>query len=141
MSQAETVSTFETDVKQGSPRSDLRLRRRQFASFYGMRESACFVRAVAKRLVGGVSAAAEPDGGATGQSKGSSLGIADLKIAFYADRTVVIDRNSCGCHSFSCIAVSMPTVSDGDKQKRGSCGAGLLAPTPHHFVQISKEKT
>src|SRR5467141_3047914 len=46
-------------------------------------------------------ATAKPDRGPPGQAKGLSLGIKDLKVAFYSDRSVVINRNFRGCHLFS----------------------------------------
>jgi len=59
------------------------------------------MRAVAKGLVCGVPAAAEPDGRPSGQAKGLSLRIKDLEIAFHTDGAVVIDSNFRDRHFFS----------------------------------------
>jgi len=53
---------------------------------------------ITERLVCGVPATAKPDRGPASQAKQSTLWIKNLKVAFYADGTVVIDRNFRGCH-------------------------------------------
>jgi len=57
--------------------------------------------AVAEWFVCRVPAAAEPNGRPARQSKRSTFRIKDLEVAFYADRTVVIDSNLRGRHFFS----------------------------------------
>jgi len=56
------------------------------------------VGAVAKRRVGGLTAAAESDGGASAETKGGSCLIDDFKITFDANRTVVEDRHFSAGH-------------------------------------------
>ena len=56
------------------------------------------MRAVAKRLVGALPAAAEGNDGASGKAEGGSRGVEDLKFAFDPDGTVVQNSNF-GWHS------------------------------------------
>jgi len=49
-----------------------------------------------------VSATAEPNRGPSCQAKGLSFRIDDLKVAFDADGSIVIDRNFRSRHFFSC---------------------------------------
>jgi hypothetical protein len=51
------------------------------------------VRAIAEGLVGGMSAAAESDGGASGETKFISGEIDDFKIAFYQNWAVILERD------------------------------------------------
>ena len=57
--------------------------------------------AVAEWLVGGVSAAAEADNRPASQPEWLSFGIKNLKFAFDANGTVVIDGDLGGRHFFS----------------------------------------
>jgi len=57
--------------------------------------------AIAKGLVCGVPAAAEPDGGPAGQTEGLTLRIKNLELAFDADGAVVIDGDFRGGHFLS----------------------------------------
>src|SRR5258706_7221734 len=100
LSQPETVSRFET-VRKCSEALELGLRGRQLPSSHGIREPASLVGTVTERLVCGMPTATKPDGGPASQSKRPSFGIKNLKFAFYANGTVVIDRNPRGCHFFS----------------------------------------
>jgi hypothetical protein len=56
-------------------------------------ETACLVGTIAERLVGGLAAAAESDGSASGEAELISGGIYDLKIAFDEDRAVISKRD------------------------------------------------
>jgi hypothetical protein len=73
--------------------------------------------AVAERLICGVPTAAKPYGGPAGQSKRSALRIENLKFAFDADGTVVVDSDLRGRHFFSRTAVSMPKLPGSYKHK------------------------
>jgi hypothetical protein len=56
---------------------------------------------VTERLVCGMPTAAKPDGRPASQSKRSAFRIENLKLAFYADGTVVVDSDLRGRHFFS----------------------------------------
>jgi hypothetical protein len=56
---------------------------------------------VTERLVCGMPTAAKPDGRPTGQAEGFAFRIENLKVAFYADGTVVVDSDLRGRHLFS----------------------------------------
>jgi hypothetical protein len=75
------------------------------------------MRAIAERLVCGVPATAEPDGGPFSQAKGFSLGVKNFEIAFHAYGSVVIDSNFRGRHFFSWTTGSMPILPGIDKHK------------------------
>src|SRR5438552_5018357 len=96
------------------------------------------MRAIAERLVGGVPTTAEPNGGASGQAKGLAFGIQDLKIAFHAQGSVVIDSNFRGRHFFSLAKQSMPTVLPSAKHKCGPNEAGAFVLTWHHLLRTSQ---
>ena len=64
----------------------------------GIGKADAIVRAVAKGLVGRVSAAAKADSGPTRQTKGCTGRVHDLEITFNPDRTVTINRNLRRCH-------------------------------------------
>src|SRR5882757_4153092 len=118
MSQPETVSTFESVGRGRSVLLQLRLCRRQLPGDYRIGKSTGLVRAIAEGLVSRMPATAEPNAGAAGQTEGLALRINDFEVAFYADRSVVIDRNFRGRHFFSCLLASMPIVPPCDKAKR-----------------------
>jgi hypothetical protein len=63
---------------------NLGLRSGQFAGSDGVGEPGSGVRAVAKRLVGALSAAAEGDYRTSGQAEGGPAGVEDLKFALNA---------------------------------------------------------
>lgn len=91
----ETVSQFDTVslwLEQGF-RSNFGFGRGQVARFDRIGETNSIVRAVAKRLVCRLAAAAQADGGASGQTERLTGGIDDFEIAFDADRAVAVDRN------------------------------------------------
>ena len=58
-----------------------------------MVEAHPIMRAIAKRLVLGVAAAAEGNHGAARQSKGGTRRIDDFEIAFDPDRTIIEGNN------------------------------------------------
>ena len=64
---------------------DLRFWRRQIACGHHVLETTGLVRAIAKRLGGGVPATAEGDGGASPKAKGIALGIDNLEVSFDSD--------------------------------------------------------
>jgi hypothetical protein len=79
----------------------LRLGGGQFAGGYGVCKTAAFVGPVTERLVGGVPAAAEANSGTAREAKSASLGIDNLEVPFYANRTIVV-HDDLGCrHLFS----------------------------------------
>jgi hypothetical protein len=117
LSQPETVSTAAPLAKSARHKLKLGLWRRQLPSRYGIGEGTGLMRAIAERLVGGVPTTTEPNGGASGQAKGLTFGIQDLKIAFHAQGSVVIDSNFRGRHFFSLVKQSMPTVLPSAKHK------------------------
>jgi hypothetical protein len=59
------------------------------------------VGAIAKGLIGGVSAPAEANRRPSGEAKGFSFGIDNLKITFHPNGAVIVDRNFRRCHFFS----------------------------------------
>jgi len=67
-----------------------KISRRYFAGEVGVA-----VRAVAEGLVGGMAAAAESDGGATGKTEFISGEIDDFKIAFDQNRAVIFECDFC----------------------------------------------
>src|SRR5579859_1856310 len=75
-----------------------RRRRRKVLGFDDACKAAFLVRAVAKWLVGGVSTAAEGDGGAAVEAEDAPLRIDDFKIAFDANRAVIFDQNFSSRH-------------------------------------------
>ena len=91
LSHCETVSALKT--------RKLGLGRGQFSSNNGVGKGASLMAAVAKRLIGGLPAAAETDGGTPRESEGLALRIDDLEIAFDTKRAVVIHGDP-GCGQF-----------------------------------------
>ncbi|HEV2183540.1 MAG TPA: hypothetical protein VGR39_07640 [Candidatus Acidoferrales bacterium] len=59
--------------------------------FNGAYEPAFFVRAVAKRLIGGVATTAKRDHGAAVETEHPPLRIDDLEVTLDANRAVVFD--------------------------------------------------
>src|ERR1035438_3015575 len=86
-----------TRLHQGR-RSHLGCGRRQFARDHRVGETAGFVRAVAKRFVGRVAAAAQADGSAAGEPEGVAGGVNDLKLALNANRAVA-EHGDFGWHA------------------------------------------
>ena len=117
LSQPETVSAVAPLAKPARHALKLGLWGRQLPSRYGIGEGTGLMRTIAERLVGGVPTTTEPNGGASGQAKGLAFGIQDLKIAFHAQGSVVIDSNFRGRHFFSLGKQSMPTVLPSAKHK------------------------
>src|SRR5690349_291167 len=93
---------------------DLRFWRRKLASLLLVLKSGRLVGAIAKRLVGRVSTAAQSDGRASGQSIGLTLHVNQLDFAFHAQRTIVTNYNFGCSHSSSTLPLLKPThASDG----------------------------
>jgi hypothetical protein len=67
--------------------------RGEFASFHLVLKSGAGVRAIAKRLVLGLAAAAQRNESTARQTELAALGIANIKIAFYADGAIAHDRD------------------------------------------------
>src|SRR6266568_3975466 len=91
---------YENKILVWGPITELKLRlgRRQLPSGNGIREPAGLMGTVTERLARGVPATAKPDSGPASQAKRSTLWIKNLKVAFYADGTVVIDSDLRGRH-------------------------------------------
>jgi hypothetical protein len=101
LSQAETISSFETVEWGLAGQLELGFGGREFSGRNRIDESTGLMRTIAKRLVCRMSAAAEADNRPASQAEGFSFGIKDLEFAFDADRTVVIDSDPDGRHLFS----------------------------------------
>ena len=74
-----------------------RLRRRQFPSDHGIREAHAIVGAVAKRLIGGVAAAAERNHRPASQAERGSGRVDNLEFPLDADGAVIL-RTDFGWH-------------------------------------------
>jgi hypothetical protein len=69
--------------------------RRKIAGRDGVAKTGGLVRAIAKRLVVGMAAAAQGDRGASSQAEGAAGGVDDLEVAFHANRAVGVDSDFC----------------------------------------------
>ena len=79
-------------------RLDLGLWRRKLPRHDSVLETRRVVRPVAKRLVGGMPAAAQPNRRSPGQPKRVPLRVHNLKIAIHADGSVIANRYFCRSH-------------------------------------------
>ena len=70
-------------------KSRLGSRRRKVASGHCVVKANALVRTVAKWLISGMAAAAQPDRFASRETEGFAFLIDDFKIAFDADRTII----------------------------------------------------
>jgi hypothetical protein len=91
MYHSETVSPGKNYLRSAVYSLDLGLGRGKFSRHHGVVEPGSLVRAVAKRLIQGMTTPAEPDGSAPCQSEGLALGIYNLKIALHSDTSIAID--------------------------------------------------
>jgi len=73
--------------------------RRQILSFDGVRKARPRMGAIAEGLVGRLPAAAKPNRRPTCETKRLACRVDYFKIAFDANRAVVVDSDSRGCHS------------------------------------------
>jgi hypothetical protein len=73
----------------------------QIAGCHGMGKSGAVVAAIAKGLIGRLSAAAKGDHRAPGEAEGGARGIENFEVALNAKRPVVVAGDFCGRHERS----------------------------------------
>lgn len=78
--------------------SQFRLRWGEFTRRDHIIKSYAIVTAIAKRLIGGLAAAAEGNDGAAGEAERGTRGVEDFELAFNADGTIGGDGDFGGWH-------------------------------------------